>query len=104
MDESLLPLRRADHVPAYSKLISHMPFYGIYGQSGVMVVKGRGFKDKLWLGSESAPGSGEGQEYVDDNIRRPSLAQKGWGAHSAGQAEVQVARPVTIGGCPQRFF
>jgi len=61
-----------------------MPFHGIYGQFGAMAIIVKGFYSQLWLGSESSPGKGEGQEYINNNISSSSLAKKGWDAHSAG--------------------
>jgi hypothetical protein len=61
-----------------------MPFYGIYGQFGIVTIKVKGFHGQLRLGSEFAPGSGEGKEYVDDNVGGSSLAKNGRDASSTG--------------------
>ncbi len=53
-----------------------MPCYGVIRQLREAAIKGEGFLLKLGLGGKSAPGKGEGQEYIYGNISGSSPTQK----------------------------
>jgi hypothetical protein len=104
MEQSLLPLRRVDQVAGYPELVNHVPFYGIYGKFGVVVIKVKGFLGQLRPRGEPAPGSGKRKKHVDDNISGSPIAKKGRHTRSAGQAKIQVVCPIAVGDYPKCLF